>query len=79
MFPAVTLTKGQSYVLMATTTTGTSYSMLGDHEQDRADAYPDWGSRGFPEGDGQFTTDGTTWNPLYQWAPVDAQCYMVLA
>lgn len=74
-FPELTMAAGETWYLEASSA-GTYYA-LASHEQDRNDADPDWGSPNlFSEGRGQFTTDGTTWQEIYAWAPVDLQCYL---
>jgi len=78
-FPEITLVSGQTYNLRVSCPSGTVFWTHNLHEHDTFDSYPDlWGARGFSDGVGQRTNDGTTWTNIYEWAPNDAQCFMGL-
>jgi hypothetical protein len=73
-FPAVTLANGQTYNLVVSTASDTTYVVIPLMEREVQG--PTWGSRAFRDGSGQGTTNGSSWADLYQYAPVDLQFYL---
>jgi len=65
------LTNGASYNLRVSTAAGTTYTAF----PVRAGTDKGFLSYVFPDGTGQFTTNGSTWTDLYLYSHEDLQFY----
>jgi hypothetical protein len=66
------LRNGRTYNVRLSTASGTEYSLDSILEGTQ----PGFRSRRFTDGDGQRTTNGSSWSNIYQWQPVDLQFYL---
>jgi hypothetical protein len=66
------LQNGQTYNLRLSTASGTEYTLDALLEGTQ----PGYRSRRFTDGDGQRTTNGSSWANIYQWQPQDIQFYL---